>query len=97
MALDGSTYCGGDEGRELGLGYPDSRGKVLGNGVQEGVDQTGLATVHPLQAVQPDVGSAQFGPFYAVADPLQAGDDLSEHPAVVRLVGFQDESGGPDG
>ena len=66
--------------------------RLLGDGVEEGVNQPGLATVQALKAVQPDIGRTQFSrSLHPVAYPLQGGENLCEHPAVVGLVGFQDK------
>ena len=71
VALRWIARLGGDKGGELGLGHADSRGEALGDGVQEGVDQPGLATVQALKAVQPDIGRPQLRSLHPIADPLQ--------------------------
>ena len=78
-----------DEGGELGVRHADARGQVRGHRVQQGGDDSGLSTVQPFEAVQPDIGRAEFRPLDAVADPLQGREHLPEDPAVVRLIGVQ--------
>ena len=83
------TGQGRHEGGELGVGHAHSWREVLGRGVEQGVHQPGLTAVHVLQTVQTNVGHAQVGPLHAVADPLQGGEQLAEHPPVGLLVRFQ--------
>ena len=69
-----------DEGRELGLRHADARLQVRGHRVQQGGDDSGLASVQPFEAIQPDIGRAEFRPLDAVADPLQGREHLPEDP-----------------
>ena len=56
MALDGSLTLAATKAGNLASANPDSRGEVLGDSVQQCVDQPSFATVQVLQAVQPDIG-----------------------------------------
>ena len=76
---------------------PTLGSQILGHGVEECVDQPGLTAVEVFKAVQSDVGRPQFGPFHPVADLLQGGQDLGEHPVVMGLICFQDKGVGLDG
>ena len=84
------TGHGRNEGGELGVGHSHPWRQVLGRGVEQGVHQPGLAAVHVLQAVQPNVGYTQVGPLHAVADPLHGGEHLIKHFPVGLIVRFQD-------
>ena len=64
----GRSGC--DEGRELGVGRANPRGKVSGNGLQQGGDNPVLAAVEGFEAVQARVGLPQLRSFHAVADSL---------------------------
>ena len=79
------------EGGELGVRHADARVKVRGHRVQQGGDDSGLAVVEPFETVQADIGRAEFRPIDAVADSLQGREHLPEDPAVVRLVGVQND------
>ncbi len=61
---------GCDGGGELGVGRADPRGKVSGNGLQQGGDNPVLVAVEGFEAVQACVGLPQLRPFHAVADSL---------------------------
>ena len=93
----GGAAQGGHEGGELGVGDAHAGTQVGGQGVHQCADQTGLATVHLLQPVQPDVGGTEAGVLDAVADALQGGDRLLEGLAVGRLVGVDGEGVGVEG
>ena len=80
---------GGHIGRELRVCNGQARPEVLGNGVQQGRDDTGLASVQPLQPVDAHIGRADLGRLNPVAHPLEGPEHLIEDPSVVRLVGVQ--------
>ena len=70
--------------------HSDPGPQVLGDGVQQGVHQPGLAAVQGLQPVQAHVGGSQFRFLHPVADSLEGLQDPPENPPVVGLVRLQD-------
>ena len=60
MALDGSLTLAATKAGNLASATPTLGARVLGNGVQQCVDQPSFATVQVLQAVQPDIGRTQL-------------------------------------
>ena len=82
----------GDERGELRARNADAGSQVCGDRVQQGRYGPGLAPVHPFEAVDAHVCSAEFGLLDAVADPLQRCEHPAEHPPVMRPVGVQHDS-----
>ena len=73
----------------LASATPTLGARSWGTAFRRALTSRASATVQALKAVHSDIGRTQFRSLHPVADPLQRGENLCEHPAVVRLVGFE--------
>ena len=87
----GPAHQGCEKGGEFALSQSHPWMEVLGCGVKQGADQTGIAAVHTLQSIQAHVGCAQLRPLHPVADTLERSEHTVEYPLIRGLVGFKDD------